>query len=426
MVNYFIISISFFFLEHLYSFYLNFRQSKLLKNLTKIPEYCKDRITQEDFKKSQEYSKAKLDFKTLTSTIQVVTTFLTFYYPVYPYFWNISLELAEKIGYPNEIVRSCFFFVFTLGVSIITEIPFSYYYQFILEEKFGYNRMTIALFIKDKIISTLLMIGFGLPILSLAIYIINWSGPQLWFYCWLLLIAITLLSITIYPTFIQPLFNKFTPVDGEIAESIFSLAKRVGFPASKDTIFVVDNSKRDGHMNAYFYGLFGTKRIVLYDTLVKELDKEELLAVLGHEFGHYKMSHTLKQMLLVQVHLVTLLYGFSLLINDDQLYQQFGFVSSKDSVLVGLTLFMFLYAPIEHIFSLIINIFSRKYEFQADDFAVELGFLNSNHLFKLHFKELGCLVYDPLYSAYHHSHPTLVERSNNIDKKVALFKLKNK
>jgi len=212
--------------------------------------------------------------------------------------------------------------------------------------------------------------------------------------------------MTIFP-YIQALFNKFTELEpGELRDGIEALAKRVDFPLTK--VYQVDGSKRSSHSNAYFYGFFKNKRIVLYDTLMKQVDTKGVIAIIGHEFGHYKMSHVLKNIILVQAHFLAFMYLFGLSMTSAPLFKAFGF--STRPALIGLMLFSFIYAPFEHAFSFAMHVVSRHFEYQADEFAVRLGLELNGPLAKIHEENLACLNPDPYYSAYHYSHPTLLER----------------
>jgi STE24 endopeptidase len=163
-----------------------------------------------------------------------------------------------------------------------------------------------------------------MPIIALVLKIIIWGGEHFWFYVWAFIFSVSLVLLWIYPTWIAPLFNKFTPLEeGPLRTAIEELAKKVGFPLTK--IFVVDGSTRSAHSNAYFYGFFKNKRIVIYDTLIKQVDQEGIVAILGHELGHYKLSHNLKNLVISQFHILMFLYLFSLTLHTKELYRSFGF-----------------------------------------------------------------------------------------------------
>ncbi|EFA74575.1 CAAX prenyl protease [Heterostelium album PN500] len=377
--------------EQVINQYLNYRQLQKLKIKT-IPSTLEayNITTPEQFAKSQQYGYDKFS----------ATNFLS------------------NFGYSNEILISIVFLTEYILFSTLLEIPFSLYYSFVLEEKHGFNKISLKLFIKDKIIGVLLIVVIGGPLVSALIYIVKWTGPLFWFYSWLLIAAFSFVMITIYPVLIAPLFNKYSPVEGELRDSIYELAKKVDFPATQ--LYVVDNSKRSSHMNAYFYGFFKNKRIVLYDTLIKELSQEEILAVLCHEFGHYKMNHTLRLIVIQQIYLIVFFYIFGLFVNDIQLFNDFGFQNTY--TFVGLLLFSQIYSPLDQIFSFISNVFSRAYEYQADDYALGMGYDLTDGLVKLNIKDSASLIIDPWYSTYHHTHPTLLERLKNIKSKLSTSK----
>jgi len=251
----------------------------------------------------------------------------------------------------------------------------------------------------------------GLPILSAMLFLIKLGGPYFWFYLWLFLIAVTLLMVTIYPTLIAPIFNKFEPLpEGDLREKIYALSKRVDFPLTK--LYTVDGSKRSGHSNAYFYGFFKNKRIVLYDTLLTQVDTPGIVAVLAHELGHFKMSHTYKNLVVSQLYMLVFLFLFSQSLFNVELYRSFGFYT--EPALIGLTLFSYIYGPVEHVFSFCMHMLSRHFEYQADEYAVKLGYDLTEPLAKLSTSNKSSVIIDPLYSAYHHTHPTLLERIDHI------------
>ncbi|EGG25007.1 CAAX prenyl protease [Cavenderia fasciculata] len=397
-VNWCYLSIFFIVFDYVFNVYLNIRQSRKLR-ITKIPPQLDayEITTPDQFIKSQDYGYDKLIFSTFHMTFGVVTNVLSFMYGLNPLVWKLSKWILNNHIYEtdNEIIISiAFLFIYSL-FNTITELPFSLYKTFVLEEKHGFNNTTIGLFIKDTIISLLLMAAIGPIIIGVIVYVIQATGPLFWLYTWIVVFAISLIMMTIYPTLIAPLFNKYSPVEGELKESILALAKRVDFPATK--LFVVDNSKRSGHMNAYFYGFFKNKRIVLYDTLIKELEEEDVLAVLCHEFGHYKMSHTLRLMALQQVYILGFFYLFGLFMNDVKLFNDFGF-HQETPVFVGLLLFGLIFHPVSQLFSFVVHIFSRKFEYEADKYAFDFGYDLSNGLAKLHIKDSSSLLVDTIVS----------------------------
>jgi len=355
----------------------------------------------------------KNTFGLINDVFDTVQTILIYWFGGMPFLWNITSNIMIYIGVdPSyEIIRSLIFVFLAQLYSVIISIPFILYSNFVIEEKFGFNKLTLSLFIIDTLKSIGLSIVIGAPVLSAVLFVIDWGGEDFWFYVWLLVFAVSLLMLTIYPTLIAPLFNKFEPLkdegrEGELKEKIVLLAERVKFPFTK--IFVVDGSMRSAHSNAYFYGFFKNKRIVLYDTLLKQVDNDEIVAILGHELGHWKFNHVFKSLFITEIYLLVFFYLFGQYISNVDIYRAFGF-DTKPKI-IGLALFSTLYEPIEHVFGLAMNYLSRAHEYQADAFAHELGYDLTAPLTKLHKENLGTMDPDPLYSTYHHTHPTLVER----------------
>jgi len=416
--NYFYVVVGFEILNFLFLQYLYQRQLKCYKGKER-PSELKDVITEEEFKKSQEYGYTRLVFKIFTSNLMFYIEMILYYIGFIPYLWDLSGQILGRFGYyNNEYLQSIGLFSISIIISTLQDIPFSLYSTFVIEQKFGFNKMTIGLFIKDKIMSLVLVNVIGSPVIVALLYIMNWAGDLLWFYVWIFLLAFAFLAITLYPTLIQPLFNTYSPVEGELQEAIFDLAKKVQFPATK--MFIVNESKRSSHSNAYFYGFFKNKRIVLYDTLVKNFEKEEILAVLAHEMGHYRLNHVLKSFILSQFHILFIFYSFGFFIKNTKMYRDFGF--SSQPIFIGLMLFQGLLKPVDSLVSFLLNCNSRKHEYEADTFAVNFGYDTPDHLIKLYVKDSGSLIVDPLYSAYHNSHPTLLERMANIKKQAAIAK----
>ncbi|KAH9271840.1 hypothetical protein BASA83_005942 [Batrachochytrium salamandrivorans] len=224
-----------------------------------------------------------------------------------------------------------------------------------------------------------------------------------------------MVAMIAYPTFIQPLFNKFDSLpDGELKVKIDALAKSVEFPLTK--VFVVDGSKRSSHSNAYFFGLFKNKRIVIFDTLLEQATHNEVLAILAHELGHWQFSHTTKRLAIIQTHLFMVFFLFSKVIALDSLYMSFGFDSKP--IIIGFLLFQFIFTPAESIMGFVMNLISRHDEFQADSYAKKLNYATDlkNGLIKIHLKNSSNLNPDKLYSIWHYSHPPLVERLSAIIK----------
>jgi len=270
-----------------------------------------------------------------------------------------------------------------------------------------------------------LTVVIGFPIISLVIYIVRMGGPHFYFYVWAFLAVVSIILMTVYPTFIAPLFNKYTKLEeGVIYDAIKNLSAKVQFPLTQ--IYQVDGSKRSAHSNAYFYGFFKSKRIVLYDTLIKQVTLDELLAILGHEIGHWKLWHTFQGFFITQFYTFFLFLFFSAVQKSPGMFAAFGFAYNEADdasvpVFIGLLLFaQTFWSPVEKILGVLLNFNSRYNEFSADRFAATLGYgteLGSG-LIKISVENLGNMVPDSLYSLYHFTHPPVIERLRAIEASV--------
>jgi len=327
--------------------------------------------------------------------------------------WNFCGEALVSVGLSgsHEVLQSLLFAFVHYYVRSLLTMPISLYSTFVIEERFGFNKQTLYTFVMDHIKSTALLIVLGGPILSLLILIIQWGGSYFWIYVWLFVVVVIVVMLTVYPTLIAPLFNKFTELEeGELRTRIEDLASQVKFPLTR--LYKVDGSTRSAHSNAYFFGMFKNKRIVLYDTLMEHASTDDIVAIVGHELGHWKLNHIVKNMIVLQVHMLTFFFTFGFFLNHEQLCQSFGFDSA--SVFISLTLFGMLYEPVDHFMSLALHALSRHFEYQADEYATRLGFDLTSGLVAIHKKNASNLNPDPLYSIYHFSHPTLLERIEEI------------
>jgi STE24 endopeptidase len=306
-----------------------------------------------------------------------------------------------------------FFGIIGLASDIIN-IPFSWYDSFVIEARYGFNTMTIRIFITDHLKSLLLAILIGTPVLGLITWFYYKTGPNFWLYAWGL---ITLFSIFInffYSELIVPLFNKQVPLPpGPLRDEIESFSKRAGFQLKN--IYTIDNSKRSTKANAYFSGFGSKKRIVLYDTLLKDLDNNEIVAVLAHEIGHYKKKHFLVNVVLSFILTGIMLFIFSLIVNNPALSRSLG--AENPSFHMGLVVFGILYSPISLVIGLIVNIISRRNEFAADKFALEYydSTILAGALKKLSVKNLSNMTPHPVYVFFHYSHPPLLERIKRLE-----------
>ncbi len=302
-------------------------------------------------------------------------------------------------------------------ISAVLDLPFNIYRTFAIEQKFGFNRTTPRLFVTDLVKQTLLMTLIGLPLLWLVLWLMEGAGEFWWLYVWVVWTGFSLLMMWAYPAFIAPLFNKFKPLDDlEMKQRIEQLLQRCGFTSKG--VFVMDGSRRSSHGNAYFTGLGDNKRIVFFDTLLKSLNADEVEAVLAHELGHFKCHHIKKRIVSMAVISLLSLALLGGLMQYHAFYTGLGV--SQPSTYIALTLFMMV-APLFSIYlQPVFAWVSRKHEFEADDFAAQ----NSNAdnlvkaLVKLYEENASTLTPDPLYSAFHDSHPPASVRIAHLSAKL--------
>lgn len=379
-------------------------------------------VSRQAYLESNAYGLDKSSLVLVKNAIFQIQTTIVISYDLIPMLWDLvgdAMVTYLDMGDEFVITRSLVFFVASTLISTVTSLPFDLYSTFIVEKKHGFNKQTPGLFVSDMVKSLLLTIFLGGPVVGLFLYVIEVSGEKFYLYAWLLLAVVQLLAIAIYPTFIQPLFNKFDPLpEGELREAIEALASRLGFPLKK--LYVVDGSKRSSHSNAYVFGFFKSKRIVVFDTLIEQCNTEEIVAIIGHELGHWKKNHILRMLTAVQVQTFTIFFAFSKFIGEEAMYKSFGMDTMP--TIIGFIFFQFLYEPLGSLLTFGCNVLSRTNEFEADAFSKKLGYGKqlASSLIKLQIENKGNMNPDPLYSAYHYSHPPLVERLNAInDEEVA-------
>ncbi|KAK3009395.1 hypothetical protein RJ639_014658 [Escallonia herrerae] len=396
--------------------YLDLRQHGAYK-LPTLPKTLEGVISQEKFEKSRAYSLDKSRFHFVHEFVTILMDSAILFFGILPWFWKRSGDFVVYAGLnaDNEILHTLAFLAGVMIWSQITDLPFSLYSTFVIEARHGFNKQTVWLFFRDMIKGIVLALLIGPPIVAAIVVIVQKGGPYLAIYLWVFMLVLSLVMMTVYPILIAPLFNKFTPLpDGELRVKIENLAASLKFPLKK--LFVVDGSTRSSHSNAYMYGFFKNKRIVLYDTLIQQCkNEEEVVAVIAHELGHWKLNHTMYTFVAVQILTLLQFGGFTLVRNSKDLFQSFGF--DTQPVLIGLILFQHTVIPLQHLVSFGLNLVSRAFEFQADAFAKKLGYASSLRagLVKLQEENLSAMNTDPWYSAYHYSHPPLVERLAAID-----------
>eukprot|EP00262_Sarcandra_glabra_P002417 TRINITY_DN12712_c0_g1_i1.p1 TRINITY_DN12712_c0_g1~~TRINITY_DN12712_c0_g1_i1.p1 ORF type:complete len:425 (+),score=64.76 TRINITY_DN12712_c0_g1_i1:180-1454(+) len=403
--------LGFMILMYLFETYLDMRQHVALK-LPKLPKPLEGVVSQEKFEKAQAYSLDKSHFHFVHEAVTILTDVAILFFGALPWLWKRSGAFLVYMGLnaENEIIHTLAFLVGMMIWSQITDFPFSLYSTFVIEARHGFNKQTIWLFFRDMFKGICLSIILGPPIVAVIIVIVQKGGPYLAIYLWGFMFGLSIVMMTLYPILIAPLFNKFTPLpEGVLREKIEKLAFSLKFPLKK--LFVVDGSTRSSHSNAYMYGFFNNKRIVLYDTLIQQCkNEEEVVAVIAHELGHWKLNHTMYSFIAMQVLMFLQFGGYTLVRNSKDLFLSFGFETQP--VLIGLFIFQHTVIPIQHLVSFGLNLVSRAFEFQADAFAKNLGYATTLQaaLVKLQEENLSAMNTDPWYSAYHYSHPPLVER----------------
>ncbi|CAN6244986.1 unnamed protein product [Urochloa humidicola] len=397
-------------LVYIFETYLRIRQHRALK-LPTLPKPLLGVISDEKFKRSRDYTLDRSYFRFVYEAVTILMDLAILYFKALPWLWKISGELVTKVGLnaENEIIHAL---AFLAGAGVwleITDLPFSLYSTFVIEAQHGFNKQSIWLFVRDMVKEILLSIILGTPVVAAIIYIVQIGGRYLVIYLWGFMFVLALLTMTIYPIVIAPLFNKFTPLpEGVLREKIEMLAASLKFPLKK--LFVVDGSTRSSHSNAYMYGFFNNKRIVLYDTLIQQCNEDEIVSVIAHELGHWKLNHVLYSFLAGQLLMFLQFGGYALVRNSKDLFKSFGF--NDQPIIIGLIIFQYAIMPLQQLLNFCFNLVSRAFEYQADAFAKNLGYASQLRaaLIKLQEENLSAMNTDPWFSAYHYSHPPLVER----------------
>jgi len=376
----------------------------------KIPSELNDVYNETEYFRSQAYKKENYRFSVITSVISFLALMAFFYWKGFAWLDEIARGYSS-----NEIVVGLIFFGILFFINDILTTPFSYYQTFVIEEKYGFNKSTKKTFFMDKLKGWALALILGGLVLGLIIYFYTLTLDKFWIYTWLFITVFTLFFTLFYSTLIVPIFNKQKPLeDGPLRNAIQEFASSVGF--SLKDIFVIDGSKRSTKANAYFAGFGPKKRIVLYDTLINDLTTGEIVGVLAHEIGHYKKKHVFWNMALSVLITGFTLYILSLFIQNAALSASLGV--PLPSFHIGLIAFGILYSPISEITGILMQVISRKFEFQADDYAKTN--YNASDLIqalkKLSQKSFSNLTPHKAYVFFHYSHPPLLERVRNLDK----------
>ncbi len=375
----------------------------------KLPDELKEIYDEDKYTKSMNYEKEKFKFSMITSFFSFFIMLL-----VLIFWWFGFLDNFVRTLTYNNILRGLYFFWIIIFIQVLITLPISYYSTFIIEQKFWFNKMTKKLFFIDIIKSFLLTLMIWWLLLALIIWLYTLDKTNFWFYAWIVITIFSVFMMMFYSSLIVPLFNKQTPLESwELRDAIENFAKKVWFKL--DNIYVIDWSKRSSKANAYFSGFGPKKRIVLYDTLIKDLEIEELVAVLAHEIGHYKRKHTLQMLIFSIVQTWFMLYILGLVLKYPQVSQSLW--ANEWSFWVWVVAFWILFTPISIILWLFWNVISRKNEYQADEFA----WINYNPeklksaLIKLSRNNLSNLRPHPVYEFFHYSHPTVLKRLKALD-----------
>ena len=404
ILNIFIVLVIFNFLFTTVLEYLNDKNWK-----DNIPDEFKDFYDAESYIKAKNYKISRGKLSTVSSSLSFVFTLAMLYF----FGFGLLSELANSFS-DSVILQSSAFFMILYLFNFVIGIPFSYYSTFEIEEKYGFNKTDIKTFILDKLKGLIITSVLILGLTSLAVLIIDFFSTGFWLWLWLGLSLLMILLNMFYADLIVPIFNKLTPLEnGELRDKIEAYSKKVGY--SLKNIFVIDGSKRSSKANAFFSGLGPRKTIALYDTLIQKHSDEELVSVLAHEVGHFKKKHIFISMILTIFQLGIMCYLFELCMSFDLVANALG--SSTMNFHIGIIAFSFLYSPVGLIIGVLMNILSRKNEFEADNYAKETYDGNSLSLAlkKLSVDSLSNLYPHPLYVFIHYSHPPLIQRLSKLN-----------
>ena len=383
-------------------FLLDYLNSKNFNN--KIPSIISDVYDKEKYLKSIEYKKIQYSFSKYLKTYSLLIILCFFYFDGF-----VILDDYCRVLFESPLLISLTFFGILFFGNELLALPFSIYFTFVIEEKFGFNQTTIKTYASDKLKSWVLTILFGGSILSFIIYQEQLIGNNFWIVAWVFITGISVLLNGFYAQIIVPLFNKQSKLEnGELRSEIEKYSSKVGFDLSN--IFVIDGSKRSTKANAYFSGFGKQKRVTLFDTLINKLNKNQIVAVIAHEIGHYKKNHIINNLFFSVIQTGIMLYILSLFIYMPIFSESLGI--NLHSFHIGLITFSILFTPFSEIISLFFNLFSRKFEYEADEFAKNTyeGKYLIEALKILSKDSLSNLTPHPKYVWWHYSHPTLLQR----------------
>ncbi|TDJ67158.1 MAG: M48 family peptidase [Planctomycetota bacterium] len=357
------------------------------------------------YRRSQEYTRVRTRFGLIAATVELAALLLFWRAGGFPWLD----ELVRSLGLAS-VPTGVLFIGLVLGLGWLLGLPFQLWGTFVIEERFGFNRTNARTFVADTLKGLLLALVLGGPLLAAILAFFERTGAAAWLWCWAATTAFLLFVQYIAPTWLMPLFNRFTPIEeGELKAAILDYGRSVGFPLAG--IFVIDGSRRSTKANAFFTGFGPRKRIALFDTLIEQQSTQELLGVVAHEVGHYKRHHVLQGLVLAIANAGLVFWLMSLFISRPGLFEAFGVAGTP--VYAGLVFFALLYKPVELLLAMFLQALSRKHEFEADRFAARTtGRPESlaSALIKLSAESLTNLTPHPFYVFLHHSHPPLARR----------------
>jgi len=393
----------------------SFVSSKLLSWLNSsrkpgpLPETLHNYVSAEKLQKATDYKKTNFRFGLITGLFSFVLTVVFIAVGFFGWLDEFLRHFTDHMLWLPIIYMG----VLLIGSDILS-IPFDYYHTFVIEEKFGFNKSTLATFFTDKLKGYLISIPVGGGLLMALLALIQYIGPDFWWQFWIIAAVFMILVNNFYSSLILPLFNKLSPLeDGELKEKIMGYAKSVDF--SLNNVFVIDGSKRSSKANAFFSGFGKQKKVVLYDTLIDQHQPDELVAVLAHEIGHYKKKHILQGMGIGILQTGLILYILSLLIYSESMSLALG--GSQVAIHLNLIGFSMLFSPLSSLIGIAMNLLSRKNEFEADAFARETydGQPLANALKTLSVNSLSELNPHPWYVFVNYSHPPLLQRLKRLE-----------
>jgi STE24 endopeptidase len=376
-----------------------------------LPAEFRDVFDEDKYAQARHYSQTRTYFGFIHSSIDLIIL-LTFWFSGGFEWFD---QVVRTAGHGPLVSGLVYIGSLTLASSLLG-LPFRLYSTFVIEARFGFNRTTVGTFASDLLKGLVLGVVLGGLLLAVVLLFFEWAGPLAWLWCWLAATAFMLAIQFVAPTWIMPIFNKFTALeDGELHDAIVNYTRSASFPLQG--LFIVDGSRRSSKANAFFTGFGTNKRIGLFDTLVDDYSVQEVVAVVAHEVGHYKKQHIVKSMVLSVAHLGVMFWVLSFFLRQEALFTAFSV--TEPSVYTGLLFFGLLFTPVELVISVLLNVFSRKNEFEADEFsAMTTGDGESlvRALKKLSADNLSNLTPHPVDVFLHYSHPPVLERIRSLHK----------